>query len=144
MAFLSNLNISASALTAQRLRMDVIAENIANATTTRTAAGTPYRRKFTVMQEQPVSFSEQFAASKIKMNGGGVKVSGIEEDPSAFKLVYDPQHPDANADGYVSMPNVDTAREMVDFISASRTYEANITMLNATKSMAMKALELFR
>ena len=144
MAFLSNLNISASALTAQRLRMDVIAENIANATTTRTADGTPYRRKYTVMQEQQVSFSDHFAASKIKMTGGGVKVAQISEDPSDFKLVYDPQHPDANEDGYVSMPNVDTAREMVDFISASRTYEANITMLNATKNMATKALELFK
>lgn len=138
MAFLKSLDISASALTAQRMRMDVISQNIANATTTRTAAGGPYRRRVVVMSEN--SFSTVFG----KTLGGGVKVSGIVEDASGFEYKFDPDHPDANELGFVAMPNVDEVEEIIDMMSASRSYEANVTVLNATKSIAMKALEIGR
>ncbi len=138
MAFLKSLDISASALTAQRMRMDVISQNIANATTTRTASGGPYRRRVVVMSEN--SFSTVFG----KTLGGGVKVSGIVEDASGFEYKFDPDHPDANELGFVAMPNVDEVEEIIDMMSASRSYEANVTVLNATKSIAMKALEIGR
>ncbi len=140
MGFLSSLNISASALTAQRMRMDVISENIANADTTRTENGGPYRRRVTVMAEQPQTFSSMLN----KASGGGVVVSQIVEDMSDFKYEYDPEHPDADELGYVARPNVDQAREIIDLMSATRSYEANVTALNATKSMAVKALEIGR
>jgi flagellar basal-body rod protein FlgC len=140
------MEISASALTAQRYRMDVIGENVANATTTRTANGDPYRRKFTVFEEKsmPYSFSEWLSNAQGNISGGGVRVVDMGEDQSPFKLVYEPEHPDANEDGYVEYPNVDIEKEMVDFISASRSYEANITVLNNYKSIAMKAMEIGR
>ena len=140
MAFLSSLDISASALTAQRMRMDVISENIANADTTRTANGEPYRRRVSVLTEQPLTFSSVLR----KATGGGVEVSQITEDMSDFNYVYDPDHPDADANGYVAKPNVDTTEEIIDMMSATRSYEANVTALNATKSIAMKALEIGR
>ena len=140
MAFLSSLDISASALTAQRMRMDVISENIANADTTRTANGEPYRRRVAVMAEQPLTFSSVLR----KATGGGVEVTQIMEDMSDFNYVYDPDHPDADANGYVAKPNVDTTEEIIDMMSATRSYEANVTALNATKSIAMKALEIGR
>ena len=140
MAFLSSLDISASALTAQRMRMDVISENIANADTTRTANGEPYRRRVSVLTEQPLTFSSVLR----KATGGGVEVSQIVEDMSDFNYVYDPDHPDADANGYVAKPNVDTTEEIIDMMSATRSYEANVTALNATKSIAMKALEIGR
>ncbi len=140
MAFLSSLDVSASALTAQRMRMDVISENIANADTTRTANGGPYRRRVAVMAEQPLTFSSILR----KATGGGVEVTQIVEDMSDFNYVYDPDHPDADANGYVAKPNVDTAEEIIDMMSATRSYEANVTALNATKSIAMKALEIGR
>lgn len=141
-----SMEVSASALTAQRYRMDVIGENVANATTTRTANGTPYRRKNVVFEEKTKTylFSEWLQASQQRLSGAGVRVVSMVEDPSPFKLVYEPDHPDANEDGYVEYPNVDIEKEMVDFISATRSYEANITVLNNFKNMAMKAMEVGR
>ncbi len=143
MAFLSSLDISGSALTAQRLRMDVVAENVANINTTRMANGEPYRRRYVIFQQREgASFSDQLNNSLAGSAGKGVRVTEILDDPSAFKLDYNPTHPDADEFGYVRMPNVDLAREMVDMMSATRSYEANITVLNGTKSMAMNALEI--
>lgn len=145
MGIFSALDISASGLTAQRVRMDTISQNIANADTTRTENGTPYRRRDVVFEERtdPNSFSSALSNASSKLYGGdGVRVSNIVEDPTAFKKVYDPGHPDADADGYVNMPNVDIVTEMVNMISATRSYEANVTSINATKSMALKALEI--
>lgn len=143
----NSFQISASGLTAQRLRMDVISSNIANAETTRAKVengeSVPYRRKVVVMSPSETSFEQALqSAMGTSSKGSGVKVTGIQEDNSEFKLVYNPTHPDANSNGYVSMPNVDMAKEMIDMLVASRSYEANITALNATKSMIMKALEI--
>ena len=141
MAFLESLDISASALTAQRLRMDVISENIANMDTTRTADGTPYRRRYVIFQERenrPFSYYLKNGST----GGGGVRVSEIAEDMRAFQMKYDPTHPDADEYGYVRMPNVDLATEMVDMMSVTRSYEANVTAVNATKSMAMAAMDI--
>jgi flagellar basal-body rod protein FlgC len=146
--YFTSLNIGASALTAQRLRMDVISENIANVNTTRTEKGTPYRRKDVIFEERSTSgtnFSEYLTESSKKFfEGKGVRVAKIAEDQTPFKKVYEPGHPDANADGYVEMPNIDVVTEMVNMISATRAYEANVTSINTTKSMAMKALEIGR
>ena len=183
MSLLSSITISASGLTAERLRMDVIANNIANANTTRTSTGGPYRRQEVVFAAAgPLSFPKILGAaqrlgfvfgsralsSRIydgiygeypgtrEYSGlagagrrgsyapGGVVVLGIVEDPSPPRMVYDPGHPDADQDGYVAMPNVEIVKEMVDMISASRAYEANVTAINAAKSMALKALEIGR
>lgn len=146
MALFRAMNISASALTAQRFRMDVISENLANAEVTRTAEGGPYRRRTVVMGERQdrTSFAQMLNGYSKTAAGNGVKVAQVGEDMSDFKLVYDPSHPDANAEGYVSYPNVDTVTEMVDLMSASRSYEANVTAFNTTKSMTLKALELGR
>lgn len=143
----TGFDISASALTAQRLRMDVISSNIANAETTRgsfvNGQFQPYKRKMVVVEPMQPSFSSILAG---QINGGsaaqGVKVTAIKEDQSPNKLVYNPTHPDADANGYVNMPNVDVTKEMVDMIAASRSYEANVTALNATKAMFVKALEI--
>lgn len=145
MGFFTSLDIGASGLTAQRLRMDTISQNIANANTTRTEDGTPYRRREVILEERTGtdSFSSYLSTASDKLNGGqGVRVSKIAEDSSEFKKVYDPGHPDADEAGYVSMPNVDIVTEMVNMISASRSFEANVTSINATKSMALKALEI--
>lgn len=138
------IGISASGLTAERLRMDIISQNIANANTTRTSNGTPYRRKVPVFKEiQNTTFSQVLEnARNGNVIGNGVEVKAIKEDQSPFKRVYDPGHPDADEQGYVQMPNVDIVEEMVDMISAARAYEANVTAINAVKSMAMKALEI--
>lgn len=146
MGFFNSINASASGLTAERLRMDVISRNIANVNTTRTANGTPYRRQVAVFQnaESNVPFSQYLSDASKGMIGTGVKVTGIVEDKSPFKQVYDPGHADADENGYVSMPNVDVMTEMVNMISASRAYEANVTVINSTKSMALKALEIGR
>jgi len=122
----------------------VIAENVANINTTRTAEGQAYRRKTVVLGEKLLSFSAHFKAGLDQNTGAGVEVLSIETDQSPLKLVYDPSHPDADPEGYVQMPNVDTAKEMVDMIAASRAYEANVTVLNAFKQIAMKALEIGR
>jgi len=147
MSYFGALDIGASALTAQRLRMDIISQNIANANTTRTEDGTPYRRRVVIFRESSdgIPFSEYLSeSSKARYLGKGVKVSAIAEDTSPFRRVYDPGHPDADEDGYVEMPNVDIVTEMVNMISATRAYEANVTAMNTTKSMAMKALEIGR
>ncbi|MCG0274594.1 MAG: flagellar basal body rod protein FlgC [Thermosediminibacteraceae bacterium] len=140
------MEISASGLTAQRLRMDVISNNIANVNTTRTEEGGPYRRQRVVFQERKrdITFRDLLEGSYLKQMGAGVRVVAIEEDPSPFKLVYDPSHPDADDNGYVRMPNVNIVTEMVDMISATRSYEANVTAINAAKSMINKALEIGR
>ncbi len=143
----NSINVSASGLTAERLRMDVISRNIANANVTRTATGTPYRRQIPIFKSQSSkSFRDVFdtSVSKLANNFEGVEVVDVVDDMSAFKEVYNPNHPDADERGIVLMPNVDTVTEMINLISASRSYEANITSLNTAKSMAMKALELGR
>lgn len=147
MGYFSSLEIGASALTAQRLRMDTISQNIANANTTRTDKGTPYRRRLVVFEERTPStpFSEYLSkSSKEIFTGKGVRVAKIVEDSTPFKKIYDPGNPEADAEGYVEMPNVDIITEMVNMISATRAYEANVTSINTTKSMALKALEIGR
>ena len=148
MGMFDALNVSATGLTAERLRMDVTAENLANAQTTRGANGQAYRRKEVVLQETPGSFGASLSAA---MGGsgngssGGVQVAGIVQDTtSPLKRVYDPGHPDADAQGYVSMPNVDTVTEMVDLISAQRAYEANVTAMQSAKQMFSRTLDLLR
>lgn len=148
MGYFSSLDIGASALTAQRLRMDTISQNIANANTTRSENGGPYRRKTVMFEERSPSnpFSDYLssATGKEKIVGNGVRVARIVEDQSPFKMNYDPGHPDADENGYVKMPNVDIITEMVNMISATRAYEANVTTINTTKSMAVKAMEIGR
>lgn len=146
MSFLQSFDVSASALTAQRLRMDIIANNLANVNTTRTAKGGAYRREMPVFTEKPGenSFSQILQKTLDGQIGQGVRVSGIIEDQTPLKMVYNPDHPDANALGYVEMPNVNTITEMVDMISATRAYEASVTAINSAKSMAQKALEIGR
>jgi len=140
------LNISATGLTAQRLRMDTISQNIANINTTRTAEGGPYRRKHAVFQEiQTQNFSRIFQnALSRPVLGAGVRISEIASDNAPGDRVYEPGHPDADADGYVTMPNVNIIEEMVNMISASRSYEANVTALNSSKSMIAKTMEIGR
>ena len=143
MSFLDSMNISASALTATRVRMDVIAENMAQMNTTRTANGDPYRRKYVVYQEiteDRGGFASFF--NRARSAQGGVRVLEIGTDMSEFKYDYNPSHPDADENGYVRMPNVEVVQEMVDMMSAFRAYEANITALNAFKDMAVKTLEI--
>ncbi len=146
MSMFGGIDASASGLTAERLRMDVISNNIANVNTTRTEGGGPYQRKYVVFKPRE---SQEFAGVlSSAMNsigfkaGDGVRAVGIEADNTQGRLVFDPGHPDANADGYVELPNVNIVTEMVDMITASRAYEANVTAVNAAKSMAMKALEI--
>jgi flagellar basal-body rod protein FlgC len=144
MSLFGGLEISASALTAERLRMDVVAENLANAQTTRGADGQPYRRKEVILQERAGSFGASLSAAMDKSSGAGVQVAAVVEDQTPLKRVYDPGHPDADADGYVAMPNVDTVTEMVDLIGAQRAYEANVTAMQAAKQMFGRTLELLR
>ncbi|MGG1633589.1 flagellar basal body rod protein FlgC [Paenibacillus sp. NRS-1760] len=143
----TGFDISASALSAQRLRMDVISSNIANAETTRgsfvNGQFQPYKRKMVVIEPLQQSFSNMLSQQMNENSAAqGVKVTRIKEDHSPNKLIYNPTHPDADANGYVNMPNVDVTKEMVDMIAATRSYEANVTALNATKSMFVKALEI--
>ena len=144
MSFLDSMNISASALTATRLRMDVIAENIAGSNTTRTENGEPYRRKYVVYQEKTKDTDFASFFNSARSTGAGVRVLEIGTDMSEFKYDYNPSHPDADEYGYVRYPNVEVVQEMVDMMSAYRAYEANITALNAFKDMAVKTLELGR
>jgi len=144
MSFLGSMSISASALTATRLRMDVIAENIANIDTTRTEHGGPYRRKFVVFQERANDRDFSAFFNRARNAQGGVRVLGIGRDMSEFKVDYNPQHPDADENGLVRLPNVEVVQEMTDMMSAFRAYEANITALNAFKDMAMKTMEIGR
>lgn len=146
MSFFNAINTSASGLTAQRLRMDVISENLANANTTRTADGSPYKRKIVLFQEreQATTFEQYFegAVGRPGTNGKGVRVSKIEKDERSGAKVYDPTHPDADAEGYVEQSNVNVVEEMVNLISASRSYEANVTSINTSKTMLAKTLEI--
>lgn len=147
MAFLSSMNVVGSGLTAQQLRLDVIAENVTNSTTTRTEGGGAYRRKMVVFQEQgqPTSFQAALARARgwvPEQREGGVQVTAIVEDPSDFRLVYDPTHPDANAEGYVEMPNVDMIKEMSDAMAASQAYSANVTAFNVLKEVIARGLEI--
>ncbi|MEC1260863.1 flagellar basal body rod protein FlgC [Bacillus swezeyi] len=148
MGVFNSINISASALTAQRVRMDTVSSNLANMDTTRAkrvdGEWQPYRRKLVSTAPKGESFSSVLQSSMNASSriGEGVKVTNISEDETPFKLVYDPTHPDANEDGYVQMPNVDPLKEMVDLMSSTRSYEANVTAMNATKGMLMKALEI--
>ena len=148
MALFSQFNIAASGMTAQRLRTDVISENIANVNTTRTADGTPYVRKAVVFTEKGHvmnSFDNVLSAARSGVTGNGVKVTSIEEDTTTeMSRVYDPSHPDADENGYVTYPNVNIVQEMTDLIDATRSYEANVTAFNAGKTMASKGLELGR
>jgi flagellar basal-body rod protein FlgC len=151
MGMFDSFNIASTGLTAQRLRMDLISNNIANATTTRTPEGGPYRRKraiFAPINERPF-YKSPLVPKRIDHGiGKGVRVIKIEDDQSLFRLVYDPSHPDAIKNGpkkgYVEMPNVNIVMEMTDLISASRSYEANIMMINNAKSMFTRALEIGR
>jgi flagellar basal-body rod protein FlgC len=135
MGIFSSMDISASGLFAQRVRLDVIANNIANANTTRTPAGGPYRRQEVVLSTRAGVFDPKDA---------GVQVDAIVESPLPPKRVYDPSHPDAGPDGIVAFPNVNIVEEMVDLITATRAYEANVAAVNAARSMASKALEIGR
>ena len=130
------LGISASGMSAERLRLDVIAENLANADSTRGADGRPYQRKQVVLQQAGgLSFGEVLK---------GVQVAAITTDASPARRVHDPGHPDADAQGYVTLPNVESVTEMVDMITASRGYEANVQALNTSKAMFLKTLEVLR
>ena len=154
MAFLSSMNIVGSGLTAQQLRLDVISENVTNSNTTRTEnGGGSYRRKVVVFQSE--TGRDDFRAAMAKAaygiapnkgyeTIGGVKVTQILEDPSDFKLVYDPAHPDANEDGYVELPNIDMVKEITDAMAATQAYSANVTAFNALKTVVAKGLEIGR
>ena len=147
MGIFDAMDIAGSALSAERLRMDVTAENLANANTTRGVDGGPYRRKVVVLQQQQSTrdFGTELASQMQRgVKGNGVEVAGVAEDATPNRRIYDPGHPDADGDGYVTMPNVDSVSEMVDLISASRAYEANVTAMQATKQMFSKTLDLLR
>lgn len=137
------MRISSSGLTAERLRMDTIASNIANATTTRGENGQPYIRKVAVFQENLQEELDK-TTGKYKTSFKGVKAVGIEDDDSPLRRVFDPSHPDADGEGYVTMPNVNILNEMADMIASTRAYEANVNSINAQKSMFSKALEIGR
>ena len=142
MSIFQAFNISASGMTAQRFRTDIIAENIANVNTTSTESGGPYRRKIVTFQEKNVTpFSQYLSNSKNRAVGNGVKVSKVSEDyETDFIMEYDPSNPDADENGYVSYPNVNTVTEMTNLIDATRAYEANATAFDATKNMALTGL----
>jgi flagellar basal-body rod protein FlgC len=152
MGLFDAIDISASGLSAERLRMDVTAENLANAQTTRGPNGGPYQRKEVLLRTaQPNGFATQLARATGGMPGtgssqtpGGVQVAAIAADATPPRQVYDPGHPDANAQGYVLMPNVNPVTEMVDLIASSRSYEANVTALQTAKSMFSKTFDLLR
>jgi len=149
-AFLHSLDIVGSALTAERYRSDVILQNISNARTTRTPGGGPYNRKQVVFEEKPFrqgTFGETFRhVCKIRHNHqihtGGVKVQTMVDSINVFKPVYDPEHPDADADGYVWYPNVDTTEEIIDLMGATNAYEANLTAMSVVKAMISKSLDI--
>ena len=150
MSLMGSLNVSASGMSAQRTRMDIISQNIANVNTTRDEHGDVYRRQTVVFAETNDSNFESILTAmqtgisrKSDGLGDGVKITGIAEDHvTPMKMVYDPAHPDADADGYVTMPNVNTVTEMTNLIDATRSFEANVTAFNATKNMALKGLEI--
>ena len=148
MGLFQPFDIAATGMTAQRFRMDVIAENIANVSTTRTENGGPYRRKIVTFQEKQLkagvpSFKHILKDSTAAYMGNGVKVSKVSEDTETdFIMSYDPSHPDADENGYVRYPNVNTVTEMTNLIDASRSYEANVTAFQAIKSMASSGIQV--
>lgn len=145
MSLFTSFDINASGLTAERYRMDIISQNIANANTTRTEDGTPYRRKVVTFaeKEKQTPFSRVLNEARDNYSGKGVRVSSVEEDKwTEMKMVYDPAHPDADENGYVLYPNVNIVTEMTNMIDASRAYEANATAFSASKAIAMKGLEM--
>ena len=153
MAFMSTINIIGSGITAQHLRLDVISENVTNINTTRTEEGGAYRRKLTVFQavdgrdtfRNVLAITQDGLVSNVRHeNTGGVKVVEIAEDPSDFKLKYDPTDPDANEEGYVELPNVDMVKEITDAMAATQAYSANVTMMNTLKAVVSKGLEIGR
>lgn len=147
MGMFDAFHISASGLSAERMRMDVIAQNLANVNTTRGPNGQPYRRQEVVFQtrmNEASGSSNAQSASDGSVAGNGVEAVGIIEDQSPLRAVRDPGHPDADENGYVYMPNVNPVTEMVDMMTATRAYEANVTALNAAKSMALKALDILK
>jgi flagellar basal-body rod protein FlgC len=145
MNIFTTLDIAASGLKAQRTRLNTISANMANAETTSTPEGGPYKKKSVVFETQKFSFSQHLDASMAQQGQAeGVKVARIVEDTDPPQRVYDPSHPDAKEDGYVEMPNVSVLKEMVDMMSATRSYEANTTTIKSAKRMAMKALEIGR
>jgi len=143
MDFFNAMNISASALSAQRERMNVVASNLANIHTTRTPEGGPYRKKSVVFEAQdPAGPFESMLQDRLREQVKGVRVAGIEASRKPPLRVYDPSHPDADEEGYVLKPDINLMSEIVDMISASRSFEANVTAVNASKNMATKALEI--
>ncbi len=145
MNFLDALRIGSSGLSAQRLRMNVTSSNLANINTTRTPGGGPYRRKDVIFAGKPLNPSFQnILRSRMGVPISEVRVDEIIEDPREAHSKYSPQHPDADKDGYIKTPNINLMEEMANMISASRSYEANVTAIKATKDMALKALEIGR
>nr|WP_321468775.1 flagellar basal body rod protein FlgC [uncultured Desulfobulbus sp.] len=145
MDLFTTFDIAASGLKAQTTRLNTISSNLANAETTSTPEGGPYKKKSVVFQTQDMPFSKHLQASLYEQGQGkGVKVAKIIEDTSAPQRVYDPTHPDAKEDGYVEMPNVNVMKEMVDMMSTTRSYEANTTTIKSAKRMLMKALDIGR
>ncbi|MBP3677331.1 MAG: flagellar basal body rod protein FlgC [Agathobacter sp.] len=144
MGLFQSFNISATGMTAQRFRTDIIAENIANVNTTSTESGGPYRRKIVTFQEKDVTpFSQYLSHSRNRAVGNGVKISKVSEDyETDFIMEYDPSNPDADENGYVSYPNVNTVTEMTNLIDATRAYEANATAFDASKNMALTGLNI--
>jgi flagellar basal-body rod protein FlgC len=141
MDFLTSLHISSTGMSAQRVRMNVVSMNLANADTTRSEKGGPYRRKTVVMEAEPLNKFDAALAVQSK-SACGVNVTDIVEDKTPFRRVYNPSHPDADNSGFVKMPNIDLIAEMADMMIARRSYEANVTALNTAKAMALKALEI--
>ncbi len=141
MKLFNTLSISASGLTAERFRLDVIANNIANISTTRSPDGGPYQKRAVVFKEK---LNRELSRRGISSSINGVEVGAVVRDQAPPRLVYNPSHPDADEQGFVAMPNVDLAVEMADMITATRAYEANLTVLNSTKNMALKTLEIGR
>jgi flagellar basal-body rod protein FlgC len=142
LAFLNSLDIAGSGLTAQKTRIDILAQNLVNAETTRTEDGTPYRRKMVVFQAKEGGRFGSYLRRAMGESSPGVKVASIIEDARPLKPVFDPEHPDADEDGYLWMPNVDKVKEMSDMLSATRAYQSNITAVNVIKTMASQALQI--
>jgi flagellar basal-body rod protein FlgC len=142
MSFLNTMDIAGSGLTAQKTRIEILTQNLVNSETTRTEDGGPYRRKMVVFQEKEGGKFGNYLQRAMGESSQGVRVASIIEDDRPLKPVYDPTHPDADLNGYVWMPNVDKVKEMSDMLSATRAYQANITAVNAIKSMATQALQI--
>jgi flagellar basal-body rod protein FlgC len=145
MSFFGAIDLAASGLTAERVRMDVTSENLANAQTTNGANGQPYQRQEVVLQQVGGGFGAQLAGA-LGQSGtpGGVQVAGVVSDPTPDQLIYDPGHPGANAQGYVRMPNVNPVTEMTDLISESNSYQADVTAMQTAKTMYSKTLDLLK